>query len=84
MLEKARKFRDANIHEPKDYEELKTIVQNGWAFAHWCGSIECEAKVKEDTKATTRCIPIENGASKGKCIVCGEDADQKVYFAKSY
>ena len=84
MLEKARKFRDANIHEPKDYEELKTIVQNGWAFAHWCGSIECEAKVKEDTKATTRCIPIENGASKGKCIVCGEDAEQKVYFAKSY
>ena len=84
MLEKARKFRDANIHEPKDYEDLKTIVQNGWAFAHWCGSIECEAKVKEDTKATTRCIPIENGASKGKCIVCGEDADQKVYFAKSY
>ena len=84
MLEKARKFRDANIYEPKDYEELKTIVQNGWAFAHWCGSIECEAKVKEDTKATTRCIPIENGASKGKCIVCGEDADQKVYFAKSY
>lgn len=84
LLEKARKFRDANIHEPKDYEDLKAIVQNGWAFAHWCGSIECEAKVKEDTKVTTRCIPIENGVSKGKCIVCGKDAEQKVYFAKSY
>jgi prolyl-tRNA synthetase len=84
MLEKATKFRDANIHEPKDYEDLKTIVQNGWAFAHWCGKVECEAKVKEDTKATTRCIPLDQGLTKGKCIVCGEDAEQKVYFAKSY
>ncbi len=84
MLEKATRFRDANIHEPKDYEDLKTIVQNGWAFAHWCGKVECEAKVKEDTKATTRCIPLEQGVTKGKCIVCGEDAEQKVYFAKSY
>ncbi len=84
MLEKATRFRDANIHEPKDYEDLKTIVQNGWAFAHWCGKVECEAKVKEDTRATTRCIPLDQGVTKGKCIVCGEDAEQKVYFAKSY
>jgi prolyl-tRNA synthetase len=84
LLEKAHKFRDSNIHEPRDYEELKTIVQNGWAFTHWCGSIECEAKVKEDTKATTRCIPLDQTAEKGKCIVCGGDAEQKVYFAKSY
>jgi prolyl-tRNA synthetase len=84
MLEKARNFRDANIHEPKDYEDLKTIVQNGWAYAHWCGKVECEAKVKEDTKATTRCIPLDQNVNKGKCIVCGEDAEQKVYFAKSY
>ncbi len=84
MLEKARNFRDANIHEPKDYEDLKTIVQGGWAYAHWCGKVECEAKVKEDTKATTRCIPLDQSVNKGKCIVCGEDAEQKVYFAKSY
>jgi prolyl-tRNA synthetase len=84
MLEKATRFRDANIHEPKDYEDLKTIVQNGWAYAHWCGKVECEAKVKEDTKATTRCIPLDQGVTKGKCIVCGENAEQKVYFAKSY
>lgn len=84
MLEKARIFRDANIHEPKDYAELNDNVQNGWALAHWCGSVECEARVKEDTKATIRCIPLENGQSKGKCIVCGQPADQKAYFAKSY
>jgi len=84
LLEKARKFRDANIHEPKDYSELQQVVQNGWAFSHWCGSAECEAKVKEDTKATTRCIPLEGGESKGTCVVCGQSATQKVYFAKSY
>jgi prolyl-tRNA synthetase len=84
MLQKAREFRDANIHEPRDYAHLQEIVQDGWAFAHWCGSAECEAKVKEDTKATTRCIPLEGGKSKGACIVCGEPAEHKVYFAKSY
>jgi prolyl-tRNA synthetase len=84
MLEKATRFRDENIHEPKDYEDLKTIVQNGWAYAHWCGKVECEAKVKEDTKATTRCIPLDQVVTNGKCIVCGEEAEQKVYFAKSY
>lgn len=84
MLAKARAFRDANIHEPADYEALKQVVENGWAFAHWCGSTDCEAKVKEDTKATTRCIPLEGGESKGNCIVCGQPADYKVYFAKSY
>jgi prolyl-tRNA synthetase len=84
LLEKARVFRDANIHEPRDYEDLKTIVQSGWAYTHWCGSDECEAKVKEDSKATTRCIPIDQEKGTGKCIVCGGKADQKVYFAKAY
>ena len=84
LLAKATSFRDANIHEPKDYEDLKQIVQDGWAFAWWCGSAECEAKVKEDTKATTRNIPFDQPGGHGKCIVCGKDADTKVYFARAY
>lgn len=84
MLEKARTFRDAHIHEPKDYEELKQIVQDGWALAYWCGSTECEARVKEDTKATTRCIPLDQPVGQGKCIVCGRPAKSKVYFARAY
>lgn len=84
MLDKARKFRDAHIHEPKDYEELKQIVQDGWALAYWCGSTECEARVKEDTKATTRCIPLDQPEGQGKCIVCGRPAKSKVYFARAY
>ncbi|HVM70688.1 MAG TPA: proline--tRNA ligase [Anaerolineales bacterium] len=84
LLERATAFRDSHIHEPKDYEELKEVVQNGWAYSYWCESAECEAKVKEDTKATTRCIPLDQPAGKGKCIVCGKEAENKVYFAKAY
>ena len=84
LLERATAFRDANIHEPADYEDLKKIVQDGWALAWWCGSRECEAKVKEDTKATTRNIPLDQPGGKGTCIVCGKEAHQKVYFARAY
>ncbi len=84
LYNKAVDFRDAHIHEPKDYEDLKTIVEDGWAFSWWCGNSACETKVKEDTKATTRCIPLDQPSGKGKCIVCGEDAHEKVYFSKAY
>ncbi len=84
ILKRATDFRDANIHEPKDYEDLKTIVQNGWAFAWWCESKECEARVKEDTKATTRNIPLDQPQGEGTCVVCGQKAVTKVYFARAY
>jgi prolyl-tRNA synthetase len=84
LLERATAFRDAHIFEPKDYIALKEVVQNGWAYAWWCESPTCEAKVKEDTKATTRCIPLDQPGGKGKCIVCGEEATKKVYFARAY
>jgi len=84
LLARATAFRDAHIFEPKDYTELTRVVQDGWAFAWWCESAECEAKVKEDTKATTRCIPLDQPEGHGQCIVCGKDAKHKVYFAKSY
>lgn len=84
MLEKATAFRDANIHEAKNYDELKQIVENGWAEAWWCGSADCEAKIKADTKATTRCMPFEDQHGHGKCVYCGADADKKIYFSKAY
>jgi prolyl-tRNA synthetase len=84
MLEHARQFRDAHIQEPVDYEDLKKIVENGWAYAYWCGDAGCETKIKDDTKATTRCIPLEQGHPDGKCIVCGKNAKEKAYFAKAY
>jgi prolyl-tRNA synthetase len=84
LLERATKFRDDHIFEPKDYEDLKQIVENGWAYSWWCGDPACEAKVKEDTRATTRCIPFDQPESHGHCIVCGKDAKEKVYFSKAY
>jgi prolyl-tRNA synthetase len=84
LLKRATEFRDANIHEPKDYEDLKNMVADGWAFSYWCESKECETRVKEDTKATTRNIPFEQPSEAGKCIVCGKPSKRKVYFAKAY
>jgi prolyl-tRNA synthetase len=84
LLKRATAFRDANIHEPQSYDELKKIVEDGWAYAWWCGSAEDEAKVKEETKATTRNIPLDQPQGEGKCVVCGKKATQKVYFAKAY
>jgi prolyl-tRNA synthetase len=84
LLERATAFRDSHIIEPKDYAELTNIVQNGWAYSWWCDSTECEARVKEDTKATIRCIPLEQEEGHGKCIVCGKDANHRVYFARAY
>lgn len=84
LLKRATEFRDANIHDPKSYEELKKVLEDGWAFSWWCESKECEAKVKEDTKATTRNIPLNQPEGHGECVVCGKPAKKKVYFAKAY
>lgn len=84
LYDRALAFRDAHIFEPRDYWELQNVVQDGWAYSYWCGSLECEARIKEDTKATTRCIPLDQKESKGKCIVCGKPAEEKAYFAKAY
>jgi prolyl-tRNA synthetase len=84
MLAKATAFRDGHIHDPKDMEELARVVQNGWAISWWCESKECETRVKDATKASTRCIPIDQPTSSGTCIVCGQPATRKVIFGKSY
>jgi len=84
MLARAIAFRDANIHDPGSFAELAAVVRDGWAFSWWCGRKECEAKVKDETKATTRNMPLDQPAGSGKCIVCGEPAEKKVYFARAY
>ena len=84
LLERAFTFRDRNIHDPENFAELSTAVQDGWAFSWWCESRDCETKVKEETKASTRCIPVDQAPGEGKCIVCGQPAKRKVYFARSY
>ena len=85
MLAAAATYRDAHIHRAKDYEELKAIVAGGWARAYWCGDGACEARVKEDTKATSRNIPLDQGdLGPGLCVVCGKPAEEWAYWARAY
>jgi prolyl-tRNA synthetase len=84
LYERAKSFRDNHIEDVDTYEALSAAVEKGWAYAWWCGSRACEARVKEDTKATTRCIPMDQPGGKGKCVVCGEEAHEKIYFARAY
>ncbi|HEC21404.1 MAG TPA: proline--tRNA ligase [Chloroflexi bacterium] len=87
MLRQATAFRDANIHEASDYEELKKAVADGWALIWHCGTAECEARIKEDTKATSRCFPLDlnkEGPGDATCAVCGKPAQGKAYFARAY
>jgi len=92
LLTRARDFRDANTKEPKNYDEFKAAVENGFALAFWCGDPECEAKIKEETKATMRCIPIDQDAvlgsggqaPTGRCVYCGKPAKERAIFARAY
>jgi prolyl-tRNA synthetase len=84
LFDRALAFRKSNTVEPKDYGEFKTAVERGFALAHWCGSEGCEGKIKEETKATLRCIPLEQSGEPGKCIFCGHASKEKAIFAKAY
>ncbi len=84
LHDRALKFRIANTSHPQSLADLYDIVQKGWAETWWCGSPDCELKVKEDTKATTRCIPSDQPGGEGNCIVCGASSKEKVIFGRAY
>jgi prolyl-tRNA synthetase len=84
LFDRALAFRKSKTAEPTDYAEFKKAVETGFAFSWWCGSGDCEAKIKEETKATMRCIPLEQPGGSGKCIYCGQPAKEKAIFARAY
>jgi prolyl-tRNA synthetase len=84
LLARAKQFRDDHTQDPADYAGFRIAVENGFAVSGWCGDAACEEKVKQDTKATIRCIPFDPPGGKGRCIVCGKDASQKAVFGKAY
>ena len=88
MFETALAHRDAHTYAAADYEEFKTVVEEkpGFVKAPWCGCRECEDKIKEDTGATSRCVPlvggeVEEGAA---CVCCGKPATKMVYWGRAY
>ncbi|MDH4208803.1 MAG: proline--tRNA ligase [Anaerolineae bacterium] len=84
LHDQALSFRDANIKEARDYAEFKEIVQDGWAYAWWCGGPDCESRIQEETTATSRCIPLDQDGGEGPCIYCGEKSRERAYFARAY
>ena len=92
LFDKALAFRRVNTHETRTYDEFKKAVETGFAFAYWCGNDECEAAIKEETRATMRCIPLDpdavlgrgDSAGLGTCVHCGKPAKARAVFARAY
>ena len=86
IYKKAEQFRADNTHYIDSYDEFKDIIKNkgGFIYAHWDGTPETEEKIKGETKATIRCIPLDYGDETGKCIYSGKPSKGRVVFAKSY
>ncbi|TJZ54942.1 proline--tRNA ligase [Sphingobacterium olei] len=86
IYQKALKFRDSHITEVNSYDEFKEILETkgGFISCHWDGTVETEKRVKEETKATIRCIPLDNKEEEGICIFTGKPSVQRVLFAKAY
>jgi len=86
MFERAREFRDRNTHSVSNYEQLREIMKTrrGFAVGPWAGTTADEARIKEETKATLRCLPLEQSDSAGPCFFTGRPAGQTAYFARAY
>jgi prolyl-tRNA synthetase len=86
IYQKALKFRQENTREANSYEEFKDLLENkaGFISAHWDGTPETEKRIKDETKATIRCIPLNNKLENGICMLTGKPSTQRVLFARAY
>ena len=86
MLERARNHVKNHTYEAKNYEEFCDTINNkpGFVKAMWCGELACEEKIKEDTTATSRCMPFEQEQISDVCVCCGKPAKKMVYWGKAY
>lgn len=86
IFEKALTYRDSHITEVNSYDEFKEMLESkgGFLSCHWDGTVETEKRVKEETKATIRCVPLDAKEEDGVCIFTGKPSRQRVLFAKAY
>jgi len=86
MFNKAKTYRDAHISNANTWDEFVRLLEEkgGFVSAHWDGTTETEAAIKEKTKATIRCIPLHNVQETGKCILTGKPSKERVLFAQAY
>ncbi len=86
LLERATRFRDENTHRVASYEEFKEVLETkgGFIRVHWAGTGEDEDRIKEETKATIRCFPLETPEGRGRCFYTGQETDRVAIFARAY
>ena len=86
MFERAKKFRDSHISDAKNYTEFKDALEHkpGFIRGMWCGDQACEDKIKEETTATSRCMPFEQEQISDVCVCCGRPAKKLVFWGKAY
>ena len=85
LFEKALRFQKANTHRVDSWEEfVERIEQGGFLSAHWDGTAETEERIKKETKATIRCIPLNAEEENGKCVYSGNPSKRRVLFARAY
>ncbi|GIV55163.1 MAG: proline--tRNA ligase [Candidatus Kapaibacterium sp.] len=86
LLDRARRFVESNTHRVESFEEFERTIEEcgGFVLAHWDGTAETEAHIKERTKATIRCIPLDSPSEPGRCIVTGKPSVRRVLFARAY
>lgn len=86
IYNKAFQFREENTTKVDSYDQFKDLLvtKGGFFLAHWDGTVETELKIKEETKATIRCIPFDGAKEEGKCMVTGKPSSQRVIFALAY
>ena len=86
LFQKAVDYRTAHTSSADDFDTFKEILEEkgGFIKAHWDGTTETEKKIKELSKASIRCIPLDNEQEEGKCILTGKPSKERVLFAKAY
>jgi prolyl-tRNA synthetase len=84
LFDRALEFRNSHTFEPKSVEDFQAAVEKGFARSQWCGDAKCEEQIKEQTKATLRCIPMEQPGGSGACLFCGKPSTEVAIFGKAY
>jgi prolyl-tRNA synthetase len=85
IYQKALQFREQNTHIVDSWDEFRMKIEDGgFLLAHWDGTAETEEKIKQETKATIRCIPLNSNEEAGKCVYSGQDSAKRVVFARAY
>ena len=86
LYNRAKEYRDSHITNVETFDEFVDVLESktGFVSAHWDGTTETEEAIKQQTKATIRCIPLNNPQEEGKCVLTGSPSKQRVLFAKAY